>query len=739
MNEDEQVQNEGDQNSITAFPDESNAPDEGTLPSRYGSIHNLAEDDALTEQFRQWASAQITRFADQDQRQQFVKSGGVMDMADRMWRVSLNRDTTNKQTKETLSDVTSPMFHVQVRAIDAAEAAILFPDDNLPAEYVPEVNTTEYSSDQGKFIAQQQNMLEEFTFDEDRRREKVKEVGHYSNKYGVSVFSIEWIRRTREITEHVPDTSKGVRDNGTWVAFKRITHRRTIKDWPVMMRHPIENCYFDSMIQNINDQRCFGVKQRCGIEEIRGMQVDGYYLNAGKLTAAQLYHGETQRDAPIEQRQENAGETAETQETGEIELWQVWGRVPIAERTTPKTKKRKGKWDAEKNEPELYWGVYAGDIHSGKSVCLKLVKNPNWHGQIPYNAVHSHPDDKGFFNSGFAQMMESLYWQAVTNLNQAIDNVTERNWAPFVGKGQIFTRDLTFRKNKLIKLSPSAELDRLVIPDTTTITMAMHSVVEQMTNQLTGADKPIRAEALGSRTTATEAKNVFEMATQPLDAKAGYFAAQVLPWMYEIDAHLWRQYGDPDNVMQIAHSDAVYEINPTELWGPIKTKIVAVTRFQNNVIERQDMNSFLQNVMPSLMDAMGPSGKRVLGRELFRIFKIPKAEEIFPMKGDYDAEAIAYGENNAMIGMGQWDEPSPDENHAAHLNIHKPALRQLALLPDPPDKERMDLLRAHIQIHEDFIEQETRQLAPTNAQRSPAQLEGEAMGDRMGAQMGAMA
>ena len=663
-------------------------------PQRYGKIENLAGDAELCEAFRRIVADQIMRVEPQPARRNYINT--VMKTADRMWRVSLTRDTTNDQTKDTLSNVTSPMFHIQERAITAGEMTILFDGDKLPAEFEPEINTTEYTRQDGELIATQQNMLEEYTFDEDRRKTKIDEILHYANKYGMQCVGVEWVRETREVTENVPDITAGKLQNGQWARIKRVTKRRVVKDWPELRRIPIEDCYFDSYISEICDQRCFSFRTRIGKEKLMGQEEDGHVMNVDQITPANNYMGESQQDSALDQRKRNAGENDRTEPTGEIELWNAYAYAPIM---------RSGKkmvCDAEKcKKSELYWGVFAGDIRSGSAVCLKLCKLPHWHGEIPYWIVRSHRDDKGAYSAGYAEMMQSLYWQAVTNINQAVDNVTEINWAPMVANGPLLTRDLTFKKNKLIEVDRMTTLERMNIPQTTQITMQMHDVIERMANRLTGADKPISAEALGGRTSATEARNVFDQANMPLDHKAAWMAEQLFPRMFKLDAELWRQYGDPAQTIAITHNNLIYDVNPSDLYGPVRTKITAVTRFRNNTVRRMELNSFLQNVAPLFTAVMGETGLRVLGREAFEIFGIKKGEEIFPMDGDYDARARAQANVETLLVQGVWVEPTPAENQKVHLAVLRPALRKFELLGDTPE-QNLQLARLHITMREEM-------------------------------------
>jgi hypothetical protein len=681
----------------------ADAPDAGNLPARYGRITNLAKDSELCEKFREHAATQIQRFETQAARHNFVSK--TMKTADRMWRVALMRDETNSQTKDTLSNVTSPMFHIQERAITAGEMAIFFGDNKMPVEFEPEVNTTEYNRDDGMLIAQQQNMLEEYTFDEDRRKFKLDELLHYTNKYAMQCVGIEWARESREVTENVPKISAGKLPNGQWKTIERVTKRRVVKDWPELVRVPIENTYFDAAIQEISDQRCFAYWGRAGIETLARQQKDGHVVNVEKLTRSQLYQGEVHQDSALDDRKANAGENDQMEPTGEVEVWNVFCWAPI------KSERGKPKWDPDSIICELYWAQYAGDIRNSSAVCLKLCKLPHWHGEIPFKLIRSHRDDKGAFSTGYAEMIQSLYWQAVTNLNQAVDNVTERNWAPMVVYGNLITRDLTFKKNKLIEVDRMSKLERLNIPDTTQITMEMHDIVERMANQLTGADKPISAEPLGGRTSATEARNVFDQAMLPLDHKAAWMAEQIFPWMLRLDAEYWRQYGDPAQTIAITHNNTIYDVNPGDLYGPIRTKITAITRFRNNTVRRMELNSFLQNVAPIFINAMGDTGLVELGRDVFEVFGLENGRNYFPDSGDYDATARAQASVEKLLVQGVWDEPKPEENQKAFLAVLRPALRKFELLGDTPE-QNLQFARLNITMREEFQQQKAQRVNP---------------------------
>jgi len=635
-------------------------------------------------------------------------------------------------------------------------------------------------------------MLETHTFDEDHRKAKCKDAFYFLNKYGNELLSIEWDRRTETRRERVPGwytadgtaiaLEWGVRGDGAEVdgepvktaknlpdpdtaydahgnlmsdvvdaagnpkSFVFIDRDVIVKDCPSLIRHDLKDAWFDASVvdadpwdNSMNRQQCLIVSKPIGYDRLWADQRQGLIQNVDKVTSAALFTdagNETAQDRAV-----NAGESENTVERGSLRIFHAWIRVPIKENVGKNGKTGKGKWDEAKTPPTVYWASWVGKDLTSDAVCVRLIANPYHHKQIPFKLLHSHRDDKGAYHMGMATLVEPLYWQIVTNLNQACDNVTKRNRAPMVADGPIYTDNLTYKANKLIRTARGVKLEPIKTDDTTGITMGMHDILERDISRTGGADKPIMAEALGSRTSATEAKNIYDQALMPLDEQADYVADQLWPWMYMLDAHLWRQMGDPERVITVTHQGQVDEIQPAEIWGPIKVKVTAVSRFRNNTVQRQERNAFIQGAYPFAEKYMGRTGSAEFWKDTFRDFGYENAARYFPANADFDATNRAIDTARRILFMGEYVEPNPDENQRAHLDVLEGVLAQYALLPpDEVDPERLRMLREHITIrHQILTTQENAQTAQVPQVAAQQGLTGEIAGNATEAQEGALA
>ena len=720
----------GESTELVTVPDEKNVPATGTPPSHHEPFNNLAKDDELTGSVRRWAARGKERFDQQTQRQEFMSMMGV---ADRMYRMALRKDKSSKQYQNTLSNVTSTAFYRALRAVNAGEREIFSSGDELPAKYLPEINTTEYNTAQGEDIAQCQNMLAEHTWDEDKRVSTVNGLIELVNKYGNYVVWEEWERVEDERTERVITERD---ENLNPRAYDWETVRRVVKDCPSLKIGDPKDFWADATIDDMQKQRLIVHRGQVSYEDLVLLQAAGKITNVDKLKPHHLYAGED--EAELEDRLTNAGETTTVSRNGMFEFYHVWGMCPIKEFK----RKGKGKWD-EGEQSSRYWATYIGDLANSNAVCVRLRKNPRHDRRLPYKMIHSHRDDKGLYHDGFADQCLSLYWQAVTSSNMAIDNSTLLNQTPWIIDGELRSKLTKFRANMLLKLSRGTNFKQVDIKDSTLSTTALFDRVERDIMQTTGADKPIVGEALGSRTSATEAKQVKDQASLPMDDKAAYFAEQLFDWLLEMDAADWRQYGDPNTMIKITLSpdmQDVFEVNPAELYGPIKTKVTAVTRFRNKQQSRAERNIFIQNALPQAEPRMGDEGITEFWRDTFKLFGYENPAKYFPDDVGYESEMRAK-EVLRRIMLGEDVQPDPRVNHRIWLRVFKPFVREYELIGEGRDDDILSKLRQFVVAHENFAAQKAQEQAAAiqGAQGAPEGLPGEIAGNVIEAQEGAAA
>jgi hypothetical protein len=677
----------------TTIPDAKNAPKEGELPRRFGKINNLCKDDELTKKLRGWLATELEHFRGQEERKEFCDAGGVMDYADRMERVAERRDTSSAQYRATLSNVASSAFRRATMAMVAGEYSVFFQGQELPAKYEPVFAGQEYNQTEGLMISEQRNMLEDYTWERDERRKKVKDVLYYNKKYGQYFVSMEWDYRKEKRIHRVRN------ENGSF-SFKE--KETVIADNPTMILHDPKNIYADAQIDGIQPQRTLLDERYVPYEQLGSEQANGWIQNLDKVGSAQIAERDYEEET-LDARRKNSGSDQDQERTGLLKVWHAWCRVPIVEKERKGAVTGKGKW-VDGGLPELYWATFVGELNDARSVCVRLIKNPYFHKRIPYEMVHAYRDDKGLYHVSPAELVYAQYWQLVTNWNQAHDNVTKRTSAPMVADGPVKTRDLTYKQNKLIRIGRGVRFEPVPIERTTELTMEMVQKLEDDIFATLGTNKPIMGLPLLGRTSASEATNALEQARVPLLEQADDVGMDLFSWMLQMDAMLWEQYGDPELVLTLTKSNMLQEFKPAELFGPFKVAVTAITQFESATEKRRGFNAFLQNGYQLAMPSMGKQGEMAMWRAAWPEFmSFGDVNAIFPPQGDFDATRVAINESDGMLNQGIFDEPMPEENHRAHLAVHEQAQNEYKYLPDAdknPEWERMHL--GHIEKHRGY-------------------------------------
>lgn len=680
---------------VATLPSEENAPQTPETPAHHETLNNLSRDGELTGAVRRWASTQIEHFRTQPAREKMMETGGTMDIADRMMRVSLNRTGASGQNEDTRSNVTSTVFKRAIDTVFAGTAMVFFGDDNsLPAQYEPEINVPDYDPTAAKIQVNQQNAQEQFTWDEDKRVQKCKDALWRLFKYGNAVVSLEWQRRVDTRKERVAVAWDA---NGRPTAYEFKEREKVVCDWPVFNTYPLEDCYFDAQIDDENKWRCFAVESQMPYEELAG---DATVDNLGKVKPSHFYVGEVDGESVKADRSDNAGEEQTPEPTGLLRVWHVIGFMPIKESKRP----GRGKWDATQM-PARYWATFVGDIKSDNAVCVRLIKNPYHHGKMWFKLIHSHRDDNGAYHAGDATFLQSLYYQATTNLNQAFDCVNTIIRAPWYHDGPINTRDLKFnRAGKVIQVGRGTTLQQLPVQNTTGITLPMNDRIEDDIFKTAGADKPVRGEAFLSRTSALEANNALQQALVVIDNQTSYIADQLFGWMLDLDAQLWRQYGDPEMVYSVTQGNEYATFEPAKLTVDYKVKVTAVSRYRNNILKRREINQFIMSGGYAFAEkSMDEQGKREFWIDVFKTFGFERPARYFPTGAGYDANMRAIQATHAMLNIGAWVEPNPNENHRAWLSVMEPLADQYERLPqNEVNPDRLRMIRAHIEMRKAF-------------------------------------
>jgi hypothetical protein len=721
------------------IPKASAFPKPEKKPSYKPSIKNFADNEETVAKVLAWAVDYWNDFSEQNQRQQFEKE---MDIADEMYRVAKHRTEVNSDQSDnhvdTFSNVSSTSFYYNIRAITSGEKAVIFGNEQeLPVVYEPFPGVPDYTEAEGLRNAQYQNLILKYYMDVSKMDLAAGKALFYLNKYGNQVVEMAWDYRKEKRYDRVPVFKDEPADES---GIRHIDHYEIkereyiIADWPVLIAHDMRNVLFDCKIPNMQDQSCVIVRFQKQLSDVASLQRTSEYMNCEKITKEQFYGGEGENDT-LEKRQDNAGETSDADSpTNLVDLYHFRIRVPVNTET--------GKWEPENMLAEWYDFVIAGRP-DGKPVCLQLSPNRHFCKLIPLELLTSHEDDKGALHLGFSTIYKCLYEMETTVFNSAFDNWKLRNRKPWIlERGSINIRDKVFSKggNQIWwKKAGAQDPHEIEVQDTTQSSLGFLQQIEDRGRQAMGTNKPFLGEDMPSRTAATTARITFEQAVKPALEDAKYKANQILPFIAFWCMEMSREFADPNRTITVTGQNEPKEVKPTDIWGPLNIRVVSIKNFQDSVIRRAEEDRLLQSTVPMAMNykAMSVDGLRLLLSQVYKKRGIDNVDDIFGYKPNYDAIHVAQSENDSILFEGIYDMPKPDEDHATHLEIHKPFFAQYNTLADAnPDNIRK--MQIHIKAHEDMGQGKGTMQPPQPVEGATPQLEGEVEGRMMASEEGAM-
>jgi len=596
----------------------------------------------------------------------------------------------------------------------------------------------------GKMLAEERNAVLAFTMEKSNMRDDIRRWAWRNNKYGNAAIEMQWDYRKAERTSKKPTKYEEIElADGTSVQkpvrFRKIKKVVTIADHPKLIVHDMASVRFDAMIEDMQNQSCIQLRAQKQLGDLWAEQITGKYKNMDKVTTDQLYSDEG-RDHVRQDRQDNAGEGNDIDKpTTLFDVYYGWVRVPVNDDT--------GAWEPKSQIAHWYEYVMVGQIEKSP-VLVRLSPLPHSSGQIPFRVTHALEDDKGALHVGYAELVKSNIAQEMTSLDQAIDNNTKRINKPMViEKGAINIRKMVYASggNQVFFKKPGAEdPHELEIQDTTQTTQAMLGYLEADRRKILGTNKPLSGEALGGRTSAAESIAVFEQALKPALEAAKYKANQIFPFIAFWVSEMWKDFGNPDLVINLTGNSPVKQVKPADIFGDMRIKVTAIKQFQDGILARKESDNFIQTLLPMLLanQAMTPADLARFAKMEMTNRDMEGVDDFITVKGNADAQHVAKAENQNIVLHGVDDFPRPEEDHQTHLDEHLPYATSVALAMDKEDPRQANIrkLQLHIQQHQQMMQGQQQAQAGAQPQEgnplsqgAAPRTEGEAFGDEAGA------
>jgi hypothetical protein len=282
------------------------------------------------------------------------------------------------------------------------------------------------------------------------------------------------------------------------------------------------------------------------------------------------------------------------------------------------------------------------------------------------------PDcETGLYTSSIGEILEAHYENICKVLNQYIQNKDALNDPAFtvLESSPAMSKKIVFNKpgSKIPVNSPN-DVRKMDVVDGTSTTPAILSQLKEDAQTSSKAVDAILGKAMGARTSATEAGNVFTTAMSGVTTDVNIFTADMFGGYADRVLRYGTRFLDPDTLRNIVGQYG-FELSPE--WRAMGMVITcdAGSQFIENL-------TLINNIRYILEASRGETGinRPKLWKKLLAAYKITGVEDIVD-DGGYQAQVQLANEQAIMSYLGQLVLVDPDQDHQIAINIKKAYLK----------------------------------------------------------------
>jgi len=684
-------------------------------------VLNLADDEELVEKVLEHVDYYYTKYqADRDELKDLwevadymFKTGQNASLAETERKRLDRQDDSLTQTKA--QKCGSTLFYRQVVSIASYLVSVLNSKKDpftFKSRYNPEIFESYEQADE---LANQHNLLMRWTRDADGFDTMAIDLLFQLIKYGNLPIYMSWKRKSSDILDRY--------SNGKLERRRILTDNRPTLSWILN-----ENFYADQNIGNIQDQNLILVKSLANIATLYQGKREGEYMNVDNIDKANLYQGSD--DDFRETKEDNAGYGSNTSDsnTGLLLQFDVHALLPI-DPTKPKGKR----WDEEKFEPKKYWVTIVTDSDPSKGICLRIERNRDPDDEYPFEMLNSIPDDTDkLYGLSLAQVLRGNYTEATVAKEQYIDQKTLATNKPLMMKrGEVYCDDgeLKYEQDRIYNVENKDSISEFQMAPVNE-PLAFLNYIDGDSDEAAFSNAVFRGEAMGGRTSSSEAVNALDSSTRPHAMMAKYVLHKLLKFYAKKGVRYWHVYGDENQVLQISDETLHPVIRPAELFGDFNVELTIVDEYEQNIMQQQSYTFAAQNIIPMFQQFLDMRG---IAKDVFeKILHWDVTRYILP---DIKDESInrARIAINSMMNEGVYIPPRPsDDLEAVLLEAKGERIEYRGVEDEYPNVALLDRYIAEV---EQLKEQKQTQ-APQPVAPSGNETPGEVVGNQIAAEQG---
>lgn len=338
-----------------------------------------------------------------------------------------------------------------------------------------------------------------------------------------------------------------------------------------------------------------------------------------------------------------------------------------------------------------------------RQIILRLQRNFYPRDQIPiYGTAHMPDLESGLYPPSLGYLLWNHYREIVTCRNQYMLNKDRINDPPaWVQSGSPAANVDLNAPGARTEVSSKNDFGWADVVDATQTVAPYITMLREQAKTASKSDDAILGKALGGRTSATEAQNIFQASMSALTTPINLFNYDMMGgyavrhWEY---AATWM----PPELLRQITGQMGFALSPEDLWLRVGLKWDVASTYIESIVRQQNIQFMLQS---SFGD---PSINRApLWRELLTEWRFNNVDEIIN-DGGLNREVYEATDQAARTFMGEQVLIDPSQNHQIAIEVKKSIIEDRDNVWMKKYPERAPILLQQIFQHMKFLELQAR-------------------------------
>lgn len=341
-----------------------------------------------------------------------------------------------------------------------------------------------------------------------------------------------------------------------------------------------------------------------------------------------------------------------------------------------------------------------GPNMAGHQIMLRLQRNFYPRDVLPIYGTSHLPDlDSGLYTPSIGYLLWNHYKEIVTCKNQYIANKDWINNPPswVLSSSPAQEEDLTKSGAKIIVNGPN-DFGWRTPYDATGTTVAMMQALREQAQTSSKSSDAILGKALGGRTSATEAQNVFQASMSAITTPINIFNYDIMggyAWRH------WEYTGTwfPPELLKRITGQMGFVLTPEDLWTRVGLKWDVGSTYIESIVRQQNVRYMLES------SAMDPTVNRApMWKALLELWRFDTAGE-WINDGGFEREVYMATDQSIRTFLGEKITINPDQNHqlAVKVKIRFLEDQQGPYMTNPETRQFAPLIAQQIAVHQNFL------------------------------------